>query len=114
MTFAKSLRGILASAGLLATMITGSALAQSYPSKPISLVVPFAAGGPTDVLARTLAASMTKSLGQTVVVENRLGAGGTVAAGVVAKAAPDGYTFLIHHNGMATAPTLIASCHLMY
>lgn len=78
----------------------------TWPTKPVTLVVPFAAGGPTDVVARTLAASMTKSLGQTVVVENKLGAGGTVAAAYVAKAAPDGYTFFIHHNGMATAPAL--------
>jgi tripartite-type tricarboxylate transporter receptor subunit TctC len=55
-------------------------------------------------VARTLGASMSKSLGQTVVIENKLGAGGTVAANYVAKAAPDGYTFFIHHNGMATAP----------
>jgi tripartite-type tricarboxylate transporter receptor subunit TctC len=85
------------------------ALAQAqgtWPTKPITLVVPFAAGGPTDVVARTLGAAMTKSLGQTVVVENKLGAGGTVAASYVAKAAPDGYTFFIHHNGMATAPAL--------
>ncbi|MDB5749838.1 MAG: hypothetical protein JWP65_259 [Ramlibacter sp.] len=78
----------------------------AWPSKPITLVVPFAAGGPTDVVARTLGAAMSKSLGQTVVVENKLGAGGTVAANYVAKAAPDGYTFFIHHNGMATAPAL--------
>jgi tripartite-type tricarboxylate transporter receptor subunit TctC len=82
------------------------AQAAGYPSRPITLVVPFAAGGPTDVVARTLAAVMTKSLGQSVVVDNKLGAGGTLAAGAVAKAAPDGYTFLIHHNGMATAPGL--------
>lgn len=78
----------------------------NWPTKPITLVVPFAAGGPTDVVARTLGASMTKSLGQTVVVENKLGAGGTVAAAYVAKAPADGYTFFIHHNGMATAPAL--------
>jgi tripartite-type tricarboxylate transporter receptor subunit TctC len=78
----------------------------AWPAKPIALVVPFAAGGPTDVVARTLAASMTKTLGQTVVVENKLGAGGTVAANHVAKAAPDGYTFFIHHNGMATSTAL--------
>jgi tripartite-type tricarboxylate transporter receptor subunit TctC len=83
-----------------------SALAQTYPAKPISLIVPFAAGGPTDIVARTLAAAMSKPLGQTVLVENKLGAGGTLAAGYVAKAAPDGYTFLIHHNGMSTAPAL--------
>ena len=78
----------------------------SWPSKPVTLVVPFAAGGPTDVVARTLGASMSKTLGQTVVIENKLGAGGTVAAAYVARAEPDGYTFFIHHNGMATAPAL--------
>lgn len=87
--------------------IAATAQAQgSWPTRPITLVVPFAAGGPTDVVARTLGASMSKSLGQTVVIENKLGAGGTVAANYVAKAAPDGYTFFIHHNGMATAPAL--------
>ncbi len=103
---AKPLRGLLAAIGIATTVLASPVSAQTYPSKPISLVVPFAAGGPTDVLARTLAASMSKNLGQTVVVENRLGAGGTVAAAAVAKSTPDGYTFLIHHNGMATAPTL--------
>ena len=85
---------------------TGAAIAQAYPAKPVSLVVPFSAGGPTDIVARTLAAAMTKTLGQSVVVENKTGAGGTLAPSYVAKAAPDGYTFLIHHNGMATAPAL--------
>lgn len=78
----------------------------NWPAKPVTLVVPFAAGGPTDVVARTLAASMSKSLGQTVVVENKLGAGGNVAAAYVAKAPNDGYTFFIHHNGMATSTAL--------
>jgi len=87
-------------------LVCGLASAQTYPSKPISLVVPFAAGGPTDIVARTLAATMSKSLGQTVLVENKVGAGGTLAAAYVAKANPDGYTFLIHHNGMSTAPAL--------
>ena len=91
-------------AGLL--LASTGALAQGYPSRPITLVVPFAAGGPTDVVARALSIPMGKALGQTVLVENKVGAGGTVAAGAVARAAPDGYTFLIHHNGMATAPAL--------
>ena len=91
----------------LAALCAAGVSAQSaWPTRPINLVVPFAAGGPTDVVARTLGASMSKTLGQTVVIENKLGAGGTVAANFVAKAAPDGYTFFIHHNGMATAPAL--------
>ena len=92
---------------LVALGAAAAAQAQgTWPAKPITLVVPFAAGGPTDVVARTLAASMTKSLGQTVVVENKLGAGGNVAAAYVAKAPADGYTFFIHHNGMATSTAL--------
>jgi tripartite-type tricarboxylate transporter receptor subunit TctC len=84
----------------------GTAAAQAYPNKSITLVVPFAAGGPTDVVARTIAIAMSKTLGQTIIVENKLGAGGTIAANFTAKAAPDGYTIFIHHNGMATATAL--------
>ncbi|CAB3651909.1 MAG: tripartite tricarboxylate transporter substrate-binding protein [Achromobacter pulmonis] len=98
------LAGPLLALGCLAG---GPAMAQSgYPNHAISLVVPFAAGGPTDVVARSLGAAMSQTLGQSIVVENRPGAGGTLAATHVARAAPDGYTFLIHHNGMATAPAL--------
>lgn len=86
--------------------LCGAAQAEVYPAKPITLVVPFSAGGPTDVVARLLGASMQRTLGQTVVIENKTGVGGTLAAQYTARAAPDGYTFLIHHNGMATAPTL--------
>lgn len=96
----------LAAVTFAAALAPAAAWAQAYPTRSITLVVPFAAGGPTDVVARTLGAAMQKTLGQTVVIENKLGAGGTLAAGHVAKAAPDGYTFLIHHNGMATAPGL--------
>ena len=95
-----------AAATALGLALAGNALAQAYPSKPITLVVPFAAGGPTDVVARLLGASMSKTLGQTVVIENKLGAGGTIAAAYTARATPDGYTYLIHHNGMGTAPAL--------
>ena len=80
--------------------------AQDYPTKVITMVVPFAAGGPTDTVARLIAGPMTKTLKQQVIVENVGGAGGTIAANRVAKAAPDGYTILIHHIGMATAPAL--------
>lgn len=82
------------------------AKADTYPSRAVTVVVPFAAGGPTDTVARLVAESMSKTLGQQVIVENVGGAGGTRGAGQVAKAAPDGYTLLIHHIGMATAPSL--------
>lgn len=80
--------------------------AADFPERPITLVVPFAAGGPTDVVARSLANEMGKTLKQPVVVENKTGAGGTLAAGQVAAAKPDGYTIFLHHTGMATAPAL--------
>ena len=102
------MRLAIRAAGLfaLAAAFLGSAWAQSYPSRTVTLIVPFAAGGPTDTVARTLGQSMTKTLGQTVVVENKTGAGGTIGANYVAKANPDGYTIFLHHNGMATATGL--------
>jgi tripartite-type tricarboxylate transporter receptor subunit TctC len=104
------MRGITRTAwvgwALAAALWSLGVAAQGFPSRTITLVVPFAAGGPTDVVARTLGVSMTKALGQTVVIENKLGAGGTIAANYVAKATPDGYTIFIHHNGMATATGL--------
>ena len=83
--------------------------AQNYPAaKPISIVVPFAAGGPTDRVARDLAEALRKPLGAgSIVVDNVLGAGGSIGANKVAKAAPDGYTLLLHHIGMATMPALL-------
>ena len=94
-------------AGLALAGLIGTATAQNYPSaKPVTIIVPFAAGGPTDIVARQLAQAMTKPLGATVIVDNKPGAGGTLAAEYVAKAAPDGYTILLHHIGMATAPAL--------
>ena len=83
------------------------AAAQEYPgSRPISAVVPFAAGGPTDKVARELALAMSKALGGQIIIENTGGAGGTNGAKRVAQAKNDGYTVLIHHIGMSTAPTL--------
>jgi tripartite-type tricarboxylate transporter receptor subunit TctC len=97
-------RGLTSLAYLAVGFAMSSAVwAQSFPARPIVLVVPFAAGGPTDILARTLAQAMTKNLGQSVVVENTAGAGGTIATSRVARAASDGHTLLIHHNGMASA-----------
>jgi tripartite-type tricarboxylate transporter receptor subunit TctC len=87
-------------------LILSQAWAQEYPNKVITMIVPFAAGGPTDTVARLLGAPMTKTLKQQIIVENVGGAGGTIAANRVAKAPPDGYTILIHHIGMATAPAL--------
>jgi len=82
------------------------ATAQQYPTRNVSLYVPFAAGGPTDTVARVLAQAMGKPMGQTVIVENRPSAGGILAPEQVKNAKPDGYTILIHHIGMATIPTL--------
>src|SRR5918995_5486532 len=80
--------------------------AGAYPESPITIVVPFAAGGPTDTVTRLIATPMAAELGVEIVVQNVEGAGGTVAAGQVAEAEPDGYTVLMHHIGMSTAPTL--------
>ncbi len=94
------------------TLIAVAALATSgaalaWPDKPVTVVVPFAAGGPTDKVARDLTVALQKELkNQTIVIENVGGAGGTLGAAKVAKAAPDGYTFLLHHIGMATSPAL--------
>ena len=94
-------------AGAVAALaINAAAQAQTYPTKPVSVVVPFTAGGPTDTVARSLAAVMTKHIGQSMVVENVGGAGGTVGANRVKNAQPDGYTLLLHHIGMSTAPAL--------
>lgn len=87
-------------------MASGAAVAQQYPTRNVSMLVPFAAGGPTDTVARVTAQAMGKPLGQTVVVENRPSAGGILAPESVKNAKPDGYTILIHHIGMATTPAL--------
>jgi tripartite-type tricarboxylate transporter receptor subunit TctC len=88
-------------------LATATAAMAEYPEKPITIVVPFAAGGPTDKVARDFAEALRKPMGnQPVIVENVGGAGGTLGAAKVAKAAPDGYTLLLHHIGMATSPAL--------
>ena len=87
-------------------LLPAGSQAQTYPSRPVTLVVPFAAGGATDAIARILNDSMTQSLGQQVVVETVGGAGGMIGAARVARAAPDGYTILLHQVGLAAGMTL--------
>ena len=96
---------LLAAAGAMA-MTAFAAAAQTYPERTITIVVPFAAGGPTDTVTRLVAESMSKDLGQQVIVENVAGAGGTTGTAQVADAEPDGYTLLVYHIGMATSATL--------
>lgn len=101
------MKKIIASLALAASVaFAAGAQAQSYPDRTITVVVPFAAGGPTDTVTRLVAEAMSKDLGQQIIVENVGGAGGTLGAGRVASAAPDGYTLLLHHIGMATSATL--------
>jgi len=93
-------------AAAVAVAFASSAGAQQYPNRNISMIVPYAAGGPTDTVARVTAQAMGKPLGQSVIVENRPSAGGILGPEQVKNAKPDGYTILIHHIGMATTPTL--------
>ena len=97
---------------LVAAVCTQQALAQSpsnYPNKPIRIIVPVAPGGNVDIVARTLAAELTRSMGQTVIVENRPSAASIVGTQLVAKAAPDGYTLLAHSSTFFSAPTISAN-----
>jgi len=99
------LKTILTSAVVLACSAAG-AQAPAYPSKPIRFVVPFTAGSSTDIMARTIAERMAISMGQPIVIENRPGAGGTIAATAVAKSEPDGYTVLVHSGSHAVNPAI--------
>jgi tripartite-type tricarboxylate transporter receptor subunit TctC len=98
-------------AGLIAwsaamALTSAGAHAQSYPAKPIRLVVPLAPGGPSDILARTVAAKVTEGIGQSVIVDNRPGAGGSIGADIVAKAPPDGYTIILVSNSLSINASL--------
>lgn len=92
----------IAIATLLACLTLAQAQAQDYPSKPVRIIVPFAAGGPSDILARVLAQKLTAKWNQPVIVDNRPGAGGSLGAGLVAKSPPDGYTLLLSDTGVMT------------
>lgn len=96
---------LFAATAMAATLFSGAARAD-YPERNITMVVPFAAGGPTDTVARLVAESMSKDLGQQIIIENVGGAGGSLGAGRVASAEANGYTLLLHHIGMATSATL--------
>jgi tripartite-type tricarboxylate transporter receptor subunit TctC len=97
-------------AAIVSAIIAAPAVAQAYPTRPITLVVPYAAGGGNDAMARTVADTMSRVLGQQIVVENRAGAGGTIATRQVAKSAPDGYTLVIGGTGtLAVNPTLYSN-----
>jgi tripartite-type tricarboxylate transporter receptor subunit TctC len=102
----KMIRSLAGSFVVLAAAFGSVANAADFPTKPITLIVPFSAGGPTDTVARLLAQAMGADLKQTMIVENVAGAGGTVGAGRVARADPDGYTLFLHHIGQSTAPAL--------
>jgi tripartite-type tricarboxylate transporter receptor subunit TctC len=103
----KILNALIGATALAAlSLFSASANAQGYPERQITMVVPFAAGGPTDTVARLVAESMSKDLGKQIVVENVGGAGGTLGAARVANAEADGYTVLLHHIGMATSASL--------
>ena len=97
---------ILAAVMVALPSFSSIARAQGYPSKPITIVVPAAAGGPTDTVTRLVAESMSRTLGQQIVIENIGGAGGTIASARAAKAPADGYTLMLYHIGLATAPAL--------
>src|SRR5258705_7486997 len=95
-----------AAIALAIAMVSSASLAQTYPTRAITLLVPFAAGGATDTVARVTAQSMSKLLGQPIIIESALGAGGTIAATRASRAEPDGYTLMIHHIGISTAAPL--------
>src|SRR5581483_11871083 len=108
MTLVRAFAAAVAAASVLvgSLFIAGTASAQQYPSHPVTLIVPFPPGGATDAIARIIQDPLQKALGQPIVVENIGGAGGMIAADKAARAAPDGYTILLHQVALAAGMTL--------
>jgi tripartite-type tricarboxylate transporter receptor subunit TctC len=107
MPIARTLRNILRAGALIAALGAAAASAQDYPTRPITLVVPFPPGGSTTIVARIVADKMSEALGQSIVIDNRGGAGGTVGSRAVAKSPADGYTILLGYTGtLAIGPSL--------
>ena len=105
MTFTRLGRAMLGGLALLAAAIAPAAAQDAgYPNRPITLVVPYAAGGGNDVMARIVAEKMSKTLGQNIVIENRGGAGGSIGSALLAKSDPDGYNLLIQASAHSAAP----------
>lgn len=102
----RMLTAAIAAAGLVSAAPLRAAAQDTYPNRPLTVIVPYAAGGPTDVVARLLGEHMAKTLGQQIVVENVTGAGGTIGAARAARAAPDGYTLLLHQVALAAGDAL--------
>jgi tripartite-type tricarboxylate transporter receptor subunit TctC len=101
------IRSLVLSMGLMSSLAAAPSLAQSYPNKPVRVIVPFAAGGPADVYARFMAQRLQDALGQSFVIDNRPGAGSVIGTDAVAKAAPDGYTLLLMSNAHTVNESLI-------
>ena len=100
------MKNLLATVAIAVASLCGVAHAQGYPSKPVTIIVPFSPGGATDIMARTLAEPLSKRMGQPVIVENKPGAGTMIASELVAKAAPDGHTVLLAASSLGIAPAL--------
>jgi tripartite-type tricarboxylate transporter receptor subunit TctC len=104
--FLRARGAAIATLGATLTLAAGPVLGQSWPSKPIRVIVPLTAGSATDVIPRIVFEQVSAQLGQSMVVENRVGGGGTIGVAAVAKAEPDGYTILVHSNAHAIAPAV--------